>query len=255
MFVMTIHFVIQYLIFQAFNTLPFWPFLFVWVILIIALLFGGIYIYDFDKKLDEDPSAGLKLIICGIGLFSAIFLTIILLFGLGIMDFWQFLSTHFQFAVFILPTFIQIAITCVLYLIAGIQIRRATITYEPVPSLPNRNRIIAIGGIGFLCILIAIAIQPYVLVIVMQYEMEILLYGWIIFLLTGGVLGFIAVYMYEFSSRSRYDKVRLKEIPEDRFLCPLCHTEIDPGSYRCIHCDHIIPNGLKPYRETQTEWS
>jgi hypothetical protein len=120
------------------------------------LIFGDIIIYDFPDKLDEDPSAGLKLIICGVGLVVAAFLTFILLIGLGILDFGLFLSVHFQFALLFLPTSIQIVIASVLYLISGILIRLAAISYEPVPSLPNRDRIIAIGGTGFLLILIGL---------------------------------------------------------------------------------------------------
>jgi len=237
---------IQYFVFQAFNALLIQYLVFSWLIIIIALLFGNIVVYDFPEKLDEDPSAGLKLVVCGIGLVVAAFLAFILLVGLGILDFWLFLSAHFQFAVLFLPTFIQIVIASLLYLIAGYQIRRATISYEPVPPLPNRDRIIVIGGIGFLLMLIGMETTNYVAEMMMQYAIEILFYAWLIVLFTGGVLCFIAAYMYDFASKNRYDKVLLKEIPEDRFICPLCHTALSPRSVRCRNCYHIIPNGIKP---------
>lgn len=235
--------------FGTINTLPLELRVPVLVPFIMAMA-SSIFTTDLEDKLDEDPRAGGKILVCGIIVFIAAFGVIILISWIGSLNLLAFLPMYLFAMTVLIPNMVLFFLIGGLYFTAGYRIRFAPISSEPVPPIPNRNRIIAILGSGILCMLIAIVIMPYTI----TYEViEIVFYGWLILLLTGFVLGMIAVFMYDFASKNRYDHVQMKEIPEDRFICPLCHSEIDPGSYRCIHCNHIIPNGLKPYLEAQTE--
>ena len=228
--------------FGTIYTLPMELIVLVLVPFIIAMT-AGMFPLDLEDKLDEDPRAGGKILVCGIGVFIAAFWVVIFVFWLGSQNLLAFLPMYLFVLTVLFPNMVLFFLIGGLFFTAGYRIRFAPISSEPVPPLPNRNRIIAILGTGILCMIIALVIQPYLITYVF---IEILFYGWFILLLTGGALGFIAVVMYDFASKNRYDESQLKEIPEDRFLCPLCHTEIDPRSYRCIHCNHIIPNGIKP---------
>ena len=205
---------------------------------------AGICSLDLEDKLDEDPRAGGKILVCGLAVFIAAFWLIMLILWLGSLNLLAVLPMYLFVMTVLVPNMVLFSLIGGLFFTAGYRIRFAPISSEPVPPLPNRNRIIALLVSGILCMAIALVIQPFMLAYVF---IEILFYGWLILLLTGGVLGVAAAIWNDLSSKNRYDHILMHEIPEGVFVCPLCHTAIKPSSFRCYKCYHPIPDSKRTF--------
>ncbi|MFX1299600.1 MAG: hypothetical protein ACFFAL_06510 [Promethearchaeota archaeon] len=229
--------------FGTIYTLPielFVPVVAPFIIAIMAVLFT----LDLEDKLNEDPRAGGKILACGVAEFIAAFWVIYLIVWLGIQNLLAFLPMYLFVMTILVPNMVLLFLIGGLYFTVGYRLRFAPISSEPVPPLPNRNRIIALLVSGFLCILIAFVIMPYTITYVF---IEILFYVWITLLLTGFVLGMAGAFLHDYSSKNRYDHILMHEIPEAIFVCPLCHTAIKANSFRCNKCYHLIPDSNRTF--------
>jgi MFS family permease len=224
--------------FGTIYTLPMELFVPVLAPFIIAMT-AGIFSTDLVDKLDEDPRAGGKILVCGLAVFIAAFWVIMLILWLGSLNLLAFLPMYLFVMTVLVPNMVLFFLIGGLFFIAGYRIRFAPISSEPVPPLPNRNRIIALLGGFAICYIAGLLFFPGRIV---DFWTEIRSYFAIFLWLFGFGLGFAAAIMYDFASKNRYDPKLMHEIHEDVFVCPLCHTAIKPSSFRCYKCFHLIPD-------------
>jgi hypothetical protein len=224
--------------FGTISTLPMELSIPVMVPFIISIT-ASLFPLDLEDKLDEDPRAGGKILVCGVGEFIAAFGVIYLIFWLGIQNLLAFLPLYLFVMTVLVPNMVLFFLIGGLFFTAGYRIRFAPISFEPVPPLPNRNRII---GLLISCILVFLTGTLLFPGRIVDFWTEIRAILSIILTLCSFGLGFTAAVLLDISSKNRYDPELMREIPEDRFLCPLCHTEISPSSYRCYKCNHLIPD-------------
>lgn len=229
--------------FGTINTLPLELIVPVLVPFIMAMA-PSIIVTDLENKLDEDPRAGGKILVCGIVVFIAAFGGIILISWIGSLNLLAFLPMYLFVMTVLVPNTVLFFLIGGLYFTAGYRLRFAPISSEPVPPLPHRNRIITLL-IGFgLCYVVGILIFPGQII---DFWTEIRSYFAIFLWLFGFCLGFAGAIMADYYSKNRYDHILMHEIPEDVFVCPLCHTAIKPSSSRCYKCHHPIPDRKRSF--------